>query len=165
MRGAFSPRSLYVQAASYRPSVPCPICDSIKHIRSGHHPFFIAELSESFVVLGENQGCRGWCVLYLKEHADHLADLFPVRQAALFDDVARVAAAQRRSFGPIRINYECLGNQVSHVHWHVIPRHADDPTPKETVWGWDAARLRGEMTEQQRRELAARLRASLVEVM
>lgn len=36
--------------------------------------------------------------------------------------------------GPIRINYECLGNVVAHVHWHLIPRRASDPDPGATVW-------------------------------
>lgn len=33
-----------------------------------------------------------------------------------------------------KINYELLGNQLPHVHWHVIPRLANDPDPLEPVW-------------------------------
>jgi diadenosine tetraphosphate (Ap4A) HIT family hydrolase len=141
--------------------MPCPLCDSVEKARRGDHALFIAELGESIVVLGENQGCPGWCVLILKEHRDHLADLSTARQAALFEDVARVAGAVRSVFGPLRINYECLGNQVSHVHWHVVPRHAGDPTPRLAVWGWSPEQLRGEASQADREALCGKLRDAL----
>ena len=28
-------------------------------------------------------------------------------------------------FDPVKINYELLGNQLPHIHWHVIPRLAE----------------------------------------
>jgi len=116
-------------------------------------------------MLGENQGCPGWCVLIVKEHVEHLAEWPAARQARLFEDVARVASAVRAEFGgggtPPRINYECLGNVVAHVHWHVIPRHAGDPTPRQPVWGLAPEQLRGAMTEDERSALAARLRGRL----
>lgn len=93
------------------------------------------------------------CVL--REHAEHLDELSLAAQSAVFAEVARVARAVRRvvrartGHAP-RINYECLGNVVPHVHWHVIPRHRDDPTPRATVWGWDARRLRGPMSDLER---------------
>jgi len=37
-------------------------------------------------------------------------------------------------FDAVKINCELLGNQVPHIHWHVIPRLAGDPAPKEPVW-------------------------------
>jgi diadenosine tetraphosphate (Ap4A) HIT family hydrolase len=30
-----------------------------------------------------------------------------------------------------------LGNQIAHIHWHLIPRPADDPAPREAVWTVD----------------------------
>lgn len=133
--------------------MPCPICESISRIRAGQHARFLAELSETFAVLGDNQGTKGWCVLLLKEHVEHLAELPLARQARVFEDVARVAAAQRRVFGPVRINYECLGNQVAHVHWHVIPRHADDPDPRNPVWGWSKDALEGHLQQDEEARL------------
>lgn len=113
------------------------------------------------MILGDNQGCPGWCVLLLKQHVEHLAEVDARTQAELFSDVARVAGAIRRVFGPLRVNYECLGNQVAHVHWHVIPRHADDPDPRKPVWGWPAERLKGLLNADQRADLIRRLKAAL----
>lgn len=146
----------------------CEICERVREIKAGTHPLFLAELSETYAVLGDNQGCPGWCVLLLKEHVEHLAHLSIERQQRVFADVARVAAAIRAEFAtsgaggePPRINYECLGNVVAHVHWHVVPRHADDPTPRATVWGWSAETLRGTMTFDDRTKLARRLASAI----
>jgi diadenosine tetraphosphate (Ap4A) HIT family hydrolase len=86
----------------------------------------------------------------------------------VFTDVIRVAHAIRETFPtsgksglPPRINYECLGNLVPHIHWHIIPRHADDPEPTKAVWGWPEAKLKGTMTPEQRTALIAKLRAAL----
>lgn len=148
--------------------MPCPICESIERLRAGTHDALVTELPRCFVVLGENQGCEGWCVLLLKEHVEHL-DALPVdTQREVFGEVAQVARAIRAVFptsgaagGPPRINYECLGNVVPHVHWHVIPRHAGDPTPTAPVWGWAPERLRGTLDAPARAALIQRLRAAM----
>ncbi|MBM4107502.1 MAG: HIT family protein [Phycisphaerae bacterium] len=139
----------------------CPLCEQAARAGRGKHPWLIAELAESFALLGDNQGPRGWCVLVLKEHAEHVADLTADRQARLWDDVRHTAAAQRAVFGPVRINYECLGNLVPHVHWHLIPRHADDPQPRDPVWLWPRERQAGSMKDEDRRALVSSLRGAL----
>ncbi len=146
----------------------CEMCQRLERIRRGDDPSLIRAMRESVLVLGDNQGSRAWCVLIAAEHVEHL-DAWPSdRQAALFRDVADAARAIRRAFpasgaggGPPRINYECLGNVAPHVHWHVIPRHADDPAPRAPVWGWDAAVLRGGATPEERAALVVRIRARL----
>src|SRR4051812_13874265 len=112
----------------------CDACHRIEQIRAGENPRFIAELSESCVVLGDEQFYRGWCILLLKDHHEHLAALPVERQRNLWNDVALVAQTITRELKPVRINYECLGNQLHHIHWHIIPRYADDPDPKNPIW-------------------------------
>ncbi len=156
------------RAAHREHRTDCDLCRRLAEVEDGSYPWTIAMLNETGWVLGDNQGCRGWCVLILKDHIEHLADLSGAKQAQVFRDVARVAAAIREVFptsgkggGPPRINYECLGNLVPHVHWHVIPRHADDPEPTKPVWGWPEERLRGSMTDEERQTLLARLKEAL----
>ena len=142
----------------------CPLCDRL----GSTDPFRLATFERCAVILGDNQGCPGWCTLVLRRHVEHLDELSVDEQQAIFGEVARVARAVRACFpgsgaggGPVRINYECLGNVVGHVHWHVVPRHADDPTPRATVWGWTPDALRGVMSPQERAALAARIRAAI----
>lgn len=144
----------------------CPACARVASIGQGQSPWshlFIADLEHTAVYLHEHQRYEGWCVLFLKEHADHLADLSVERQAAVFAEVARVAAALRAAMKPRRINYECLGNQLNHVHWHVIPRYAvpADPDPTETVWVRPGMERNIGVTAQRAAELVALIRDSL----
>jgi diadenosine tetraphosphate (Ap4A) HIT family hydrolase len=48
--------------------------------------------------------------------------------------VFAVEAALRRSLAPDKVNVASLGNQIPHVHWHVIPRFADDSHFPQPVW-------------------------------
>jgi diadenosine tetraphosphate (Ap4A) HIT family hydrolase len=48
--------------------------------------------------------------------------------------MASVAQAVFEAFKPRKLNYELLGNGAPHLHWHLFPRHADDPRPKGPVW-------------------------------
>ena len=140
----------------------CPACRRIADIRAGTNPSFIAELSESFAVLHDHQPCEGWCVLLLKDHAEHLHLLPQDRRARLAQDVGRVAEAIARALNPNRINYECLGNQLAHIHWHIIPRYAPpkDPDPTTTVWVRPPHELQCGVDPAKREKLISSLRAA-----
>lgn len=147
----------------------CPLCCTINNIQSS--PALIAELQWTYAVLSENQGPKGWCVLLLKSHIEHFGDFSRVQQLQIFADVTRMCAAIRTVFptsgkdgGPPRINYECLGNLVPHVHWHIIPRHGDDPYPTKAVWVWPEEEMRGAMSEGERVALIEKIRDALWDV-
>ena len=138
----------------------CHACDRIAKIRAGDDAGFIAELSESFVVLGDQQFYRGWCVLHLKDHEEHLARLPFDRQARLWNDVMRVADAITRILNPKRLNHECLGNTLHHIHWHLIPRYANDPEPLMPVWN-HVKSITDPTTTEERAALVEQLRTHL----
>jgi diadenosine tetraphosphate (Ap4A) HIT family hydrolase len=41
----------------------------------------------------------------------------------------------RAQLAPLKMNLASLGNQTPHLHWHVIPRFADDSHFPQSVWG------------------------------
>jgi diadenosine tetraphosphate (Ap4A) HIT family hydrolase len=139
----------------------CIGCERVALIASGRNPDFVAELSESFVTLADEQAYRGYCILYLKDHQEDLAALSFERQGRLWDDVARVAAALRRDLAPERINYACLGNMLRHVHWHVTPRYPDDPEPQHPIWVRPLAERRVALAGAEREQLVKRIRRAL----
>ena len=94
----------------------------------------IAELGVTTVYLHDDQFFPGWVVLILKRHATELFHLERAERARMLDEVSRVAGVLHEVYAPRKINYELLGNQVPHIHWHVIPRRADDPAPRDAVW-------------------------------
>ena len=139
----------------------CFACNRIQQIKRGENPHFIAELSESYAVLSDEQPYEGWTILLLKDHHEHLAGLPLQRQGRLWDDVAKVAAAITRELKPVRINYETLGNLLHHIHWHVIPRYADDPQPTQPVWIRPIEERRVILNRTDEAKLIARLRRAL----
>jgi diadenosine tetraphosphate (Ap4A) HIT family hydrolase len=141
--------------------MPCPACDRLDRSRAGRDPDFVAALSESRVFLADEQVYRGYCLLLMDGHADHLDEVPIERQVRLWEDVARLATALRKELAPVRLNYACLGNFLTHVHWHVIPRYADDPEPLHPIWVRPLAERRMSLGGPERDALIGRLRRAL----
>ena len=95
---------------------------------------FIADLGLSKVYLHEDQFFPGWTVVVFKRHATELFHLAPTERIQLMEEVSLVAKTLAQVYEAKKINYELLGNQLPHIHWHVIPRLAGDPAPLEPVW-------------------------------
>jgi diadenosine tetraphosphate (Ap4A) HIT family hydrolase len=95
---------------------------------------FIADLGPSKAYLHDNQFFPGWTVIVFKRHATELFQLAPTERIQLMEEVNLVAKLLAEVFEAKKINYELLGNQLPHIHWHVIPRLARDPAPLEPVW-------------------------------
>ena len=95
---------------------------------------FIADLGLSRTYLHEDQFFPGWTVVVFKRHATELFHLAPTERIMLMEEVNLVAKVVAQVYEARKINYELLGNQLPHIHWHVIPRLAEDPAPLEPVW-------------------------------
>ena len=112
----------------------CGICALITRIRSETLDDFVAELPSSYLILGDAQFYRGYCVMLAKRHATELF-LMPTDEArALLDDMRLAAEGIAAATRPWKINYECLGNQEAHVHWHLFPRYESDELRSSPVW-------------------------------
>jgi diadenosine tetraphosphate (Ap4A) HIT family hydrolase len=85
--------------------------------------------------LHEDQFFPGWTVLVFKRHATELFHLQESERGEVMERVTRVAEALAEIFQPVKVNYALLGNQLAHMHWHVVPRLHDDPAPQEAIWG------------------------------
>jgi diadenosine tetraphosphate (Ap4A) HIT family hydrolase len=92
------------------------------------------EFPSSVAVLGPWQFFHGYCVLVSKRHANELHELSAEERTAFLGEMWILAAAIHRCVSPRKMNYELLGNQVSHLHWHLFPRFADDPEHLKPAW-------------------------------
>jgi len=72
-------------------------------------------------------------------HVIEMSDLAEAQRAQLMRAVNGVETALREIVSPDKINLASLGNQVPHVHWHVIARFVDDAHFPQPIW---ATRLR-----------------------
>lgn len=95
---------------------------------------FIADLGLSKVYLHDDQFFPGWTVVVFQRHATELFQLAPTERFQLIEEVNRVADISAEVYQAKKMNYELLGNQLPHIHWHIIPRLASDPAPLEPVW-------------------------------
>jgi diadenosine tetraphosphate (Ap4A) HIT family hydrolase len=76
----------------------------------------------------------GFCRVILNAHIKEMTDLPFTEQRRLMDVAFAVEAAIREEVRPDKINLASLGNMVPHLHWHVIPRWADDPKFPDSIW-------------------------------
>ncbi len=76
----------------------------------------------------------GFCRVILDGHVKEMTDLPVPHQQRLMAVVFTVEAALRDLLMPDKINLASLGNVVPHLHWHVIPRFADDRHFPDAVW-------------------------------
>jgi len=139
----------------------CGICRLIERIRTGAFPDFVAELPHSFVILGDRQFYRGYCIAFAKLHATELHLMPPAEARALFDETVAVGEAIAAVVKPVKLNHECLGNAEPHVHWHIFPRYAGDPMRHAPIWVRPETEIKIALKERDRDELVAALRSEL----
>ena len=76
----------------------------------------------------------GFCRVIWNEHVREMTDLSAPNRAHLMHVVYAVESALRARLTPTKMNLASLGNQTPHLHWHVIPRFADDSHFPVSVW-------------------------------
>lgn len=118
-------------------------------------------------ILWEDDRCRvvwayqpdhpGVCRVIWDRHAKEMSELDPAQRERLMRVVFAAEQALIDVVAPDKINLASFGNQVPHLHWHVIPRFRDDPHFPNPVWG---ERLR-QGARPLPAEFAARMREAL----
>lgn len=111
----------------------CQVCKRIQAIQKSVNPYFVAEFPSGYAVLGDFQFYTGYTVFLSKTHATELHQLDKPQRTQFLEDMAKVAEAVYQTFHPVKLNYELLGNVDNHMHWHLFPRHANDPDPTNPV--------------------------------
>jgi diadenosine tetraphosphate (Ap4A) HIT family hydrolase len=86
------------------------------------------------VVLVDDADYPGFCRVTWCAHAREMTDLSRPERAHLMEAVFTLESAVRRAMSPDKINLASLGNMTPHLHWHVIPRYADDAHFPGAVW-------------------------------
>jgi diadenosine tetraphosphate (Ap4A) HIT family hydrolase len=105
----------------------CELCDS-----AGGDPLWQDELCR--VVLVEDRDYPGFCRVILNRHVREMTDLDTATRQRLMRVVFAAEQALRELMQPEKINLASFGNMVAHLHWHVVPRFADDKHFPGSVW-------------------------------
>jgi len=114
-----------------RSGVGCPLCAQGRPEETAHGArFFAGEVVDGHHRRADIQ--RGLSIVTW--HGRHVAEpteLEPDEAAAFWRELLEIGRAIEVAFAPVKMNYNLLGNEVPHLHAHVVPRYADDPRP-----GW-----------------------------
>ena len=105
----------------------CPLCRE-----DGGH--LVARDAALRIVRVDDADYPGFFRVIWNAHVAEMSELTPDQQRHLLDAVLRVERALRQAMAPRKINLASLGNQVPHLHWHVIPRFDDDPHFPQPIW-------------------------------
>jgi diadenosine tetraphosphate (Ap4A) HIT family hydrolase len=108
--------------------VSCPLCDA---------PGGTLLWQDDFcrVIRADEPDYPGFLRVILNAHVREMTDLPPAERQAMMRVVFAAETALREVMAPDKVNLASLGNVVPHLHWHVIPRFADDPHFPNPVWG------------------------------
>ena len=87
------------------------------------------------VVVAGDVDHPGFCRVIVNAHIKEMTDLADPDRARVMRMVYAVERLLRDLLKPDKINLASLGNVAPHLHWHVIPRFADDAHFPNAVWG------------------------------
>ena len=129
------------------------------------NPFWdsVSRLSVSTLCLLKNQLYRGHSILiYDPKHVSRPDQLNAAEWASFSRDAHVAVKALVELFRPDHINVECLGNEVPHLHWHLVPRYTDDPRWGGPIWTTTREEMCSyELPEQERASRLLELRAAI----
>jgi diadenosine tetraphosphate (Ap4A) HIT family hydrolase len=115
-------------------SSSCPFCEKLNALTNVADAELVWSFPHSVALLGTWQFYRGYCVLVCRRHATELSQLSAEDRRGYLDEMCLLARAIEVCRKPHKLNYELLGNQVPHLHWHLFPRYLDDPDRLRPVW-------------------------------
>jgi diadenosine tetraphosphate (Ap4A) HIT family hydrolase len=135
----------------------CKFCNLLQLPQND--PTFITEFKNSAAFLDFDQATyRGESLLIFKNHHEHLHLTPEILQQAVVPELINLTTAILKAFGGFRANHLSLGNQVAHVHWHIVPRY-----PKDVNEGYAPERKSSvqRLSDNEYRLLAANVRSAL----
>jgi diadenosine tetraphosphate (Ap4A) HIT family hydrolase len=112
------------------------------------------------VILADEANYPGFARVIWNEHVREVSDLADADRLLLNEAVFKLEQAVREVMQPLKVNVASLGNVVPHLHWHVIPRYADDAHFPAPVWA-HAVRVTDEAVLAERRALVPQLKQAI----
>jgi diadenosine tetraphosphate (Ap4A) HIT family hydrolase len=105
----------------------------VQTAREGRNPYVICRLPSSWLVIGDVQPVKGYCLLLADPVCESANSLSNNERNQFCLDMIRVGDALLEVTGAHRINYEIYGNSVPALHAHITPRYPNEPSWKLTL--------------------------------
>lgn len=105
----------------------CPLCDTRSERILWQDP-------DCRVIRVDDPDYPGFCRVIWNAHVAEMTDLPPAARDRLMQVVFATEQVLRDLLQPHKINLASLGNQVPHLHWHVIAREPADRHFPQPIW-------------------------------
>jgi diadenosine tetraphosphate (Ap4A) HIT family hydrolase len=105
------------------------------------------------VIIVDDANYPGFCRVIWRDHVREMSDLAREDRLLLNETVFHVEQAVRETMAPTKMNVASLGNVVPHLHWHIIPRYADDAHFPAPVWAAAVRQTDASVLEARRAQL------------
>jgi diadenosine tetraphosphate (Ap4A) HIT family hydrolase len=113
--------------------IDCPLC--APRADFSETLYRVRKLASCTLYLVRDQRFRGACrAIYDLRHVNRIDELSAGQWQQLAGDLWRAQRALVRTLGSEHINLASLGNEVPHLHWHLIPRARDDGLWGAPIW-------------------------------
>jgi diadenosine tetraphosphate (Ap4A) HIT family hydrolase len=125
--------------------MPTAVHRKIALAETGNLSTAIMRLPSGWVVAGDVQPLRGYCILLAHPSVKDFNALSVEARAQYGRDMGRVGDALLSVLGAYRINYETWGNLDPALHTHIVPRYMDEPDdlrflPPRQAYDWQKGR-------------------------
>jgi diadenosine tetraphosphate (Ap4A) HIT family hydrolase len=108
----------------------------VEACRAGHNSAAVAQVPSGWVIMGERQVLRGYCLLLPDPVVPDLNALSAAGRSRFLLDMTRVGDALLELTAALRINYAIYGNVEPALHAHIFPRGAEEPEATRTAQPW-----------------------------
>ncbi|MEM7362816.1 MAG: hypothetical protein AAF525_02225 [Pseudomonadota bacterium] len=101
--------------------------------RRGDNPCVVCSMRSGWVVLGDIQNQRGYCVLLADPIVGSINDLTEAARISFSTDMWAIGDALLHVTDAFRINYSVLGNKDAALHAHIISTLGTKTSPLRHV--------------------------------
>jgi len=129
----------------------CPLCEG----EGGDVLYQDALLRVVAVTDAEFADYAGHLRVILNRHVREMTELPTEEAERVLGVVLACEKLLREVMLPDKINLASLGNQVAHIHWHIVPRYCDDPHFPGPIWAERRRDVSGGTLGERRRRAAA----------
>lgn len=112
------------------------INERVELARLGENPTVICRVNSGWVVIGDVQFLRGYCVLLADPIVESINDLNQKKREQFFYEMSVIGDALINVTGCYRVNYGVLGNSEPALHAHIFPRFLDEEESKRRMPAW-----------------------------
>ncbi len=119
------------------------IHERVRAAVAGTNPTVIRRMPSGWLVLGDVQTLRGYCLLLGNPVVQDINAIDAADRATFLRDMVTIGDALLEVTRARLINYQLLGNTDRALHAHIHPRYADEPDDKRPFPVWEYHRDRG----------------------